>query len=58
MALVSGQNDSLARAKKFRPLTEAYLPPCNGTLAWIEQPNGSIRKSADQLSYILAKRFS
>ncbi|MBK1817961.1 hypothetical protein JIN84_20230 [Luteolibacter yonseiensis] len=58
IAVVEGQKDSLAVATKQRPITEAYLPPCEGTLAWIERPKGKIRQSGDAVSLLLAKRFS
>jgi len=58
MAVVGGDQDSLRRARQFRPLGEAYLPPCNGTIAWTERPSGRIRIAADVVSSILAKRFS
>lgn len=58
MAVVSGQKDSLARAAKQLPLTKAYLPACDGTIAWIERPQGIIRQTADMVSTFLAKRFS
>lgn len=58
LALVAGQQGSLRRAVEFRELCDAYLPPCNGTLAWTERPEGAIRERADELSCFLAKRFS
>lgn len=58
VAVVAGQKNSLALSVKNRPLTEAYLPPCDGTIAWIERPVGLIRQSADNISLFLAKRFS
>jgi hypothetical protein len=58
MAVVAGQRESLRRAAHFRPLTDAYLPPCDGTIGWTERPHGSIRVAADLISRYLAKRFS
>jgi hypothetical protein len=58
MAVVSGQQDSLRRAATFRSLTDAYLPPCNGTIGWTERPEGPIRQAADVISGFLTKRFS
>lgn len=58
IAVVAGQKDSLALAVKNRPLTEAYLPPCDGTLAWIQPPKGKIRKSGDAISLLVAKHLS
>lgn len=58
LAVVAGQKISLARAARLRPLTDAYLPACDGTVAWIERPKGLIRQAADMLSTFLAKRFS
>jgi uncharacterized protein involved in exopolysaccharide biosynthesis len=56
--VVAGQKGSLRRAAEFRALSDAYLPPCNGTIAWTERPSGPIRQAADVLSCFLAKRFS
>ena len=58
IAVVAGHKDSLRRSAEFRKLSDAYLPPCAGTLVWAEQPTGAIRAAADILSYTLAKRFS
>lgn len=58
MAVVSGQQESLRRAATFRSLTDAYLPPCNGTIGWTERPEGPIRQAADVISGFLTKRFS
>jgi hypothetical protein len=58
IAIVAGRQESLRRAVKFRPLSDAYLPPCNGTVAWTESPQGVIRQAADVVSCMLAKRFS
>ncbi len=58
IAVVSGQKESLARAVASRPLTDVYLPPCSGTIAWTERPEGPIRQAADIISNFLAKRFS
>ncbi len=58
MAVVAGQKNSLRRAAKFRPLTDTYLPPCNGTIAWVERPAGPIRETADLVSGFLTQRFS
>lgn len=58
IAVVAGHKDSLARSITFRSLTDAYLPPCSGTLAWTAKPDGPIRQVADVVSTMLAKRFS
>jgi len=58
MSVVAGHKNSLGQAARFRPLADAYLPPCNGTIAWTHAPNGFIRNAADLLSVFLAKRFS
>ena len=58
MALVSGHKQSLRRAASYRHLTDAYLPPCNGTIGWTERPEGPIRQAADLVSDFLTKRFS
>ena len=58
IAVVAGHKDSLRRTAEFRELSDAYLPPCNGTIAWTEQAAGPIRQAADVLSCFLAKRFS
>ena len=58
LAVVAGNKDSLCRNVRFRLLSDAYLPPCNGTIALTETPNGRIRRAADVLSVFLAKRFS
>lgn len=58
LAVVSGDKKSTTRASKSRTLTNAYLPPCAGTLVWLEKPAEQIRKVADVLSCFLAKRFS
>lgn len=58
LTLVAGTHASLRRANHFRPLAEAYLPPCHGTLGWTEAPDGRVRAAADILSGLLAKQFS
>lgn len=58
ISVVAGQNESLRRAVECRPLTDAYLPACGGTIAWTERPQGRIREAADAISCFLAKRFS
>jgi hypothetical protein len=58
ISVVAGQKDSLRRAVESRQLTDAYLPACDGTIAWTERPNGRIRELADVVSCLLAKRFS
>jgi uncharacterized protein involved in exopolysaccharide biosynthesis len=58
IAVVAGQKQSLQRAVEFRPLADAYLPACGGTIAWTERPQGRIREAADAISCFLAKRFS
>lgn len=58
ISVVAGQKKSLRRAIKSRQLTDAYLPPCAGTIAWTERPKGRIREVADVISCFLAKRFS
>ena len=58
ISVVAGQKDSLRRALESRQLTDAYLPPCAGTIAWTERPQGRIREAADVISCFLAKRFS
>ena len=58
LAVVFGQQDSLRRAARSRSLSDAYLPPCDGTIGWTERPQGAIREAADVLSLFLAKRFS
>lgn len=58
MSVVSGHKSTLRLAVQSRSLTGAYLPPCNGTIAWTERPEGSIRQAADVLSCFLTQRFS
>jgi len=58
MAVVAGHKDSLGRASRLRALSGAYLPPCNGTIALTETPEGRIRRVGDLLSVFLTKRFS
>lgn len=58
IAVVAGDKESLRLAARLRPITDAYLPPCSGTIGWTEQPDGTIREAADILSTFLAKRFS
>ena len=58
LAVVAGQRDALRRSVRLRPLTDAYLPPCGGTLGLTERPRGYVREAADILSLFLAKRFS
>lgn len=58
MAVLAGNKNSLRLTKQWQPLSSAYLPPCNGTIAWIEPPVGSIRANADLISLFLAKHFS
>ena len=58
ISAVAGQKDSLSRAIDSRQLTDAYLPACDGTIAWTERPKGRIREMADVVSCFLAKRFS
>lgn len=56
--VVEGQKASLRRARKIRSITDAYLPKCAGTIAWMERPSGSIREVADLISTLVAKYFS
>jgi hypothetical protein len=56
--VVEGQKASLRRARKLRTITSAYLPPCSGTIAWMERPKGAIREVADLISTFIAKTFS
>ena len=56
--VVSGDAAHLAKAAESRSLTDACLPPCAGTVAVIEPPNGFFRIVADKLSVYLAERFS
>lgn len=56
--VVEGQKSSLRRARKIRSITESYLPPCTGTIAWMERPNSPIREVADLISTFIAKYFS
>ncbi|MCX6878505.1 MAG: hypothetical protein NTW21_32525 [Verrucomicrobia bacterium] len=58
MAAVTGQREALRRAARLRSLTDAYLPRCDGTIGWTERPANRIRKAADVISGLLAKRFS
>lgn len=58
LAVVAGQRDALRRVVRLRPLTDAYLPPCDGTIGWTERPDGRVREAADFVSHFLAKRFS
>lgn len=58
IAVVAGNKNSLRRSAEFRSLTDAYLPPCAGTLVLAERPVGVIRAAADVVSCSLAKRFS
>ncbi len=58
ISVVAGQKESLSRAVRSRQLTDAYLPACDGTIAWTERPKGRIREVADAVSCFLAKRFS
>jgi hypothetical protein len=58
IALVAGQKKNLRVANRLRPVTDAYLPPCNGTIAITERPKGHIRELAEMISAFLAARFS
>lgn len=58
ISAVSGEKKSISRTLVARPLSDAYLPPCAGTIAWTERPDGRIRATADQVSSYLAKKFS
>ena len=58
ISAVAGQKESLRRAVESRQLTDAYLAPCDGTIAWTERPTGKIREVADVISCFIAKRFS
>jgi hypothetical protein len=58
LAVVVGQRDALRRTVRLRPLTDAYLPPCDGTIGLTERPRGRVREAADLISLFLAKRFS
>ncbi len=58
ISVVAGQKKSLRRAVISRQLTDAYLAPCDGTIAWTERPEGKIREMADVISCFIAKRFS
>ncbi len=57
-AVVAGRRDALGCVARQRPLTEVYLPPCDGTIGWMDRPHGRIRQMADLVSIFLAKRFS
>ena len=58
MAVLVGTKDSLRRTSQWLPMSAAYLPPCNGTIALTEPPVGRIRAAADVIALYLAKRFS
>jgi hypothetical protein len=58
LAVLAGNKESLRRTNQWRPLSAAYLPPCDGTIAWTEPAAGSIRAVADVISLHLAKHFS
>jgi uncharacterized protein involved in exopolysaccharide biosynthesis len=58
IAVVSGTKKSITLAAKSQTITAAYLPPCAGTIAWMESAEGPIRKAADLLSLFLTKHFS
>lgn len=58
LSLVSGNQDAIRRAVLFRKLSDAYLPPCGGTIGWTERPNGPVRSTADHVSHFLARKFS
>ena len=58
IAVVEGDRSSLRRSAEFRKFSDAYLPPCAGTLVWIGRPTGAIRAAADVVSSFLAKLFS
>jgi uncharacterized protein involved in exopolysaccharide biosynthesis len=58
MTVLAGNKDSLQRTRQWQPLSAAYLPPCDGTIALTEPPAGQIRTIADVISLYLAKRFS
>ena len=58
IAVVEGHKSSLRRSAEFQKFSAAYLPPCAGTLVWIDRPTGAIRAAADVVSTFLAKRFS
>jgi hypothetical protein len=58
LSVVAGQKGSLKIAVQYRPITEADLAPCDGTIAWVERPTGFIRQAAESVSKFLAKRFS
>ncbi|MEO8616370.1 MAG: hypothetical protein ABI600_14595 [Luteolibacter sp.] len=58
ISVVSNNKDSLRRLDKLRSITEVYLPPCDGTIALTECPDGLIRQAGELLSGFLVKRFS
>lgn len=58
LSLVSGNQDAIRRAVQFRKLSDAYLPPCGGTIGWTERPDGPVRSTADHVSHFLARKFS
>ncbi len=58
ITVLSGNKESLRRTSEWQPVCSTYLPPCNGTIAWITPPAGRIRATADLISLFLVKRFS
>jgi uncharacterized protein involved in exopolysaccharide biosynthesis len=58
ISVVFGQKESLRRAVDSQQMIDAYLSPCDGTIAWTERPKGKIREMADVVSCFIAKKFS
>lgn len=58
LALTSGSKKFTALAASSKSITAAYLPCCAGTVALMEKTEGHIRRAADLLSCLVAKRLS
>lgn len=58
VAVVAADKDSLERAGDQREIVAAYLPQCDGTIAWTIQPAGRIEQMSGEISKFIAMRFS
>lgn len=58
VSIVTADKTSLNKAASLRSVSEAYLPPCSGTIACTDLAPGAIRQVGDMLSTFLARKFS
>ena len=58
MTVVTNDSTSLDRIVKSRLVTDTYLHPCDGTIAWSTPPAGPVAKATESISRFITKRLS